>query len=269
MARSLIKPMLFVMLLPIGYLAGQAGFTNIFNSPETGVHRPDYVVRQSPTPMVSDLSANTPVERPDREAVDIRRLLSDADREVRLQALFWVWRHQLKEQYEHEIDFLTADSDSQIKSLALWVLGKEHRVESTASSSPGTALAPHTTPAIESEDPDEQVRQLLVEDDYNFQQVNEQIGNEQDLLEPLYQLEAKQQQEYIEGLVVSEEDAAVLALNELIVDPDPKLQKAAIDGLLAKLEMRTGHYSLISQMLEKNVVFLNDDQREKLGEITQ
>ncbi len=260
MTHSLLKRLVVLMLLPVGYLAGQAE-TWILG--ESEMVTPDNTVIQSPTPITSDLPAKETVERTDRGNLDIGLLLSGDDVEMRLDALFWVWRHHKESEFSNDIAYVAAhDENSQVRSLAIWIQGEEHEVKSIVSTSEESS-------EIDYDNPDEQVRQLLVEDDYKYQQVNEQLDNQPDLLEPLYQLNGKQQQEYIEALVASEEDAAVVALNELIVDPDPKLQHAAIEGLLAKLEMHTGHFSMISQMLEQNVVFLNDDQRVRLGEISQ
>jgi hypothetical protein len=119
------------------------------------------------------------------------------------------------------------------------------------------------------DNPDEQIKLTLTADAESFSQTSEQLVEDQDPLEPLLQLPQAEQLAYVQKLVESQEDAAVIALNDLMLTDDATLQNAAIDGLIALLEMRTGHFELIAENLQHNAVFLTNEQRQKVQKITQ
>jgi len=119
------------------------------------------------------------------------------------------------------------------------------------------------------DNPDEQIKLTLTANTESFSQNSEQLAEDQDPLEPLLQLPQAEQLAYVQELVESQEDAAVIALNDLILTDDAALQNAAIDGLISLLEMRTGHFEMIAENLQRNAVFLNDAQRQKVQQITQ
>jgi|GEM_PF-3295902 hypothetical protein len=119
------------------------------------------------------------------------------------------------------------------------------------------------------DNPDEQIKLTLTANAESFSQNSEQLVEDQDPLEPLLQLPQAEQLAYVQKLVESQEDAAVIALNDLILTDDAALQNAAIDGLISLLEMRTGHFEMIAENLQHNAVFLNDAQRQKVQQITQ
>lgn len=119
------------------------------------------------------------------------------------------------------------------------------------------------------DNPDEQIKLTLTANAESFSQNSEQLVEDQDPLEPLLQLPQAEQLAYVQELVESQEDAAVIALNDLILTDDAALQNAAIDGLISLLEMRTGHFEMIAENLQRNAVFLNDAQRQKVQQITQ
>lgn len=119
------------------------------------------------------------------------------------------------------------------------------------------------------DNPDEQIKLTLTANAESFSQNSEQLVEDQDPLEPLLQLPQAEQLAYVQKLVESQEDAAVIALNDLILTDDVALQNAAIDGLISLLEMRTGHFELIAESLQHNAVFLSDAQLQKVQKITQ
>src|SRR5687768_8510520 len=95
------------------------------------------------------------------------------------------------------------------------------------------------------DNPDEQISLTLMEQPNTFTQTNEQLIEDPDPLESILQLPQEQQLVYIHKLVESQEDSAVVALNDLILNDNPPIQHAAIDGLISLLEMRTGHFAMI------------------------
>lgn len=119
------------------------------------------------------------------------------------------------------------------------------------------------------DNPDEQISVTLMEQPNAFTQANEQWVEDPDPLEPIFQLTQEQQLVYIQKLVESQEDAAIVALNDLILNDNPPIQQAAIDGLISLLEMRTGHFAMIAENLGQNSVFLNEAQLQKLEKATQ
>lgn len=119
------------------------------------------------------------------------------------------------------------------------------------------------------DNPDEQISLTLMEQPDAFTQANEQLVEDPDPLEPIFQLTQEQQLVYIQKLVESQEDAAIVALNDLILNDNPPIQQAAIDGLISLLEMRTGHFAMIAENLGQNSVFLNEEQLQKLEKATQ
>ena len=60
-----------------------------------------------------------------------------------------------------------------------------------------------------------------------------------------------------------------MALNDLILNDNPPVQKGDIDGLLSLLEMQTGHFALIAENMEQNAVFLNGEQLERFNRARQ
>lgn len=114
------------------------------------------------------------------------------------------------------------------------------------------------------DNPDEQLKLTLTDAPTAFTQANEQLVEDPDPLAPLFSMPEDQQLVYIQKLVASQEDAAVAALNDLILNDHPPVQNAAIDGLLSLLEMRTGHFAVIAANLEQNAVFLNGEQLQRL-----
>jgi hypothetical protein len=145
----------------------------------------------------------------------------------------------------------------------------ETTAETPAEVSTHFSEAPQQSAAQETledfDNPDEQIKLALTEDPVAFTQANERPVQDPDPLEPLFRLPEDQQLAYIQKLVESQEDAAVVALNDLILNDNPPVQKAAIDGLLSLLEMRTGHFALIAENIEQNSVFLNGDQLERFN----
>lgn len=119
------------------------------------------------------------------------------------------------------------------------------------------------------ENPDEQIQAVLTAEQSSFSADSEQLVENADPLEDMYQLAPEHQLDYVKRLVNSQEDAAIVALNDLILHDNSAIQNAAIEGMLNLLEMRTGHYEMIAQNLEQNSVFLSEEQLDKLHEITQ
>lgn len=119
------------------------------------------------------------------------------------------------------------------------------------------------------DNPDEQIQSVLTADLYAFGQAGERLVENPDPLEPMFDLPPEQQLDYVKILVDSQEDSAIAALNDLILNDDTAIQNAAIEGMLNLLEMRTGHDETIAQHLAQNSVFLSEEQLNKLEKITQ
>ena len=117
------------------------------------------------------------------------------------------------------------------------------------------------------DNPDEQIQSILTADLSAFSQEGEQFIENADPLETMYNLPSEHQLDYVKRLVNSQEDAAIVALNDLILHDNTAIQNAAIEGMLDLLEMRTGHYEVIEQNLEQNSFFLNEKQLDKLERI--
>jgi hypothetical protein len=189
--------------------------------------------------------------------------LTDLDPSVRLNALFCLWRNHSIDNYREEISQLAyADPDLQVSALAEWVLGISVDLESSD-------IAQAKYQITDYEDPDEEISKSLVENTNQFQQINELVSEEENLLEPIDQLSEDEQLAYIKKLTERQEDSAVNALAELIAHHNPVVQSGAIEGLLSLLKMRTGHFNTIAQSLEQNSVFLTYEQLGRLQELTQ
>lgn len=119
------------------------------------------------------------------------------------------------------------------------------------------------------ENPDEQIQAVLTAEQNSFSAESEQLVENVDLLEAMYQLAPEHQLDFVKRLVNSQEDSAIVALNDLILHDNSAIQNAAIESMLNLLEMRTGHYEMIAQNLEQNSVFLSEEQLDKLQEITR
>jgi len=265
MKSILIKSTLTLFLFLAGYLLGQANSTQPhlvieddgrFTANETS--QPNTAPHFEPNSSCDPADRNT-----DTDNADISRELSDPDTDVRLNALFFVWRNSMDGRYQNDIARLASeDRHPRVKSFAQWIEGKEIRDEIMESPQSDIQIGDYNNP-------DEQLRGSLIENPAQFQQSGEQPGEEPDLLDAMRQLPEEEQLVYIEELTKLQDDAAVSALNELITDYNPSLQNAAIEGLISLLEMRTGHFDMIAQMLEQNAVYLSDAQLEKLHKLTR
>jgi hypothetical protein len=158
------------------------------------------------------------------------------------------------------------------KILALSPASSDSPPETISAADPNEGKSPLTPQEITITDfdsPDEQIRLVLTEESNAFTQINEQLVEDADPLDPIFHLTEDQQLVHIQKLVESQEDSAIVALNDLILNDNPPIQHAAIDGLISLLEMRTGHFAVIAENLEQNAVFLNEEQLQKLEKITQ
>lgn len=158
----------------------------------------------------------------------------------------------------------TADAKATDPSLA-----NANTVSTPAKPDQNPPAAPREINLSDFDNPDEQIQLSLNASPETFTQSNEQLTEDQDMLAPLYQLEGEQQLAYVQKLVESQEDSAIVALNDLILNDGTPLQDAAINGLISLLEMRTGHFDVIAANLAQNAVFLNEKQLQKLHDATQ
>jgi hypothetical protein len=194
--------------------------------------------------------------------------LNHSDADSRLNALFFIWRHDKVQELSDDIAQLAKDDPDQlVSSFAKWTLQDKNNTEyllltNDNPSQPNPTVSDYV-------DPDTQIAQSLTEDPYLYEQGNEVSGAEQNLLEPMHQLPEEEKLEYVKELVELHEDQSIQALTELISHYNPKLQTAAIEGLINLLEMQTGHFDTIAKSLEDNHVYLSDDQLSKFRSLTQ
>lgn len=198
----------------------------------------------------------------DHSEDQLERLLKHDQAEVRKLALIEVWQRDLVSSLVDEIKTIQIqDNNSRVRDLAARVLegaelaGESYTIE---------------TPVISDyESPDEQIQSVLAAQPNTFAQAVEQPEYAPDYLDSVDGLTEQQQLEQIEEMAQSQDDAAIHALNYLLLNSNPSVQTAAIDALISILEERTGHFELIAEHLQQNVVFLDEGQTVQLKILTE
>lgn len=188
--------------------------------------------------------------------------IRNPDASVRLDGLYQIWKFALISKLHAPIvNLANNDSDLKVKRFARWIIDAEQ---------PQALSANHTGNEVKYDltNVDELLQLTLHEAEETIAQENDLLVTDVDLIEPLYALTVDEQLNYIKQLVESNEDAAIAALNDLILYDDSTIQKASIDGLISVLEQNTGHYPVIIDILTQNSVFLDEEQTAKVQRIT-
>jgi hypothetical protein len=260
---------LSILLFSVGFLIGLANSSQPLqanknnNDDHTAAVQKPIIQQTALQPVEHDISHDPAAYLTDESEPDISAQLSAPNADDRLDALYFVWRNHLTDQYQNEIAHMASeDTDLQICAFAQWVLGEE-----TDSVLAETSPAEITITDINN--PDDQLKAALIADPYQFQQANQQPHEDQRLLDRLPQLTEDEQLAYIKELSESQEDDAVSALNELVLHYDPILKNAAIEGLFSLLEMRTGHFDSIVNSLKNNLAYLNEEQLQVFNRLSQ
>ncbi len=268
--KSILKlGALSLLLLSIGILIGLANSSRPLPANKdsddghaTVVAKP--IVQQSALESGEHNRLYDPVAYPaDESESDISAQLSAPNTDDRLNALYFVWRNHMTNQYQTQIAHLANDdTDLQVSSFAQWILGGVTDTALTETSSAEITIT-------DVNNPDDQLKAALIADPYQFQQSNQQPKEDQRLLDKLPQLTEEEQLAYIKELSESQEDVAVSALNELVLHYDPVLKNAAIEGLFSLMEMRTGHFDSIVNSLNNNLAYLNEEQIQLFKKLSQ
>lgn len=268
--KSILKlGALSLLLLSIGILIGLANSSRPLPANKdsddghaTVVAKP--IVQQSALESGEHNRLYDPVAYPaDESESDISAQLSAPNTDDRLNALYFVWRNHMTNQYQTQIAHLANDdTDLQVSSFAQWILGGVTDTALTETSSAEITIT-------DVNNPDDQLKAALIADPYQFQQSNQQPKEDQRLLDILPQLTEEEQLAYIKELSESQEDVAVSALNELVLHYDPVLKNAAIEGLFSLMEMRTGHFDSIVNSLNNNLAYLNEEQIQLFKKLSQ
>ncbi len=268
--KSILKlGALSLLLLSIGILIGLANSSRPLPANKdsddghaTVVAKP--IVQQSALESGEHNRLYDPVAYPaDESESDISAQLSAPNTDDRLNALYFVWRNHMTNQYQTQIAHLANDdTDLQVSSFAQWILGGVTDTALTETSSAEITIT-------DVNNPDDQLKAALIADPYQFQQSNQQPKEDQRLLDKLPQFTEEEQLAYIKELSESQEDVAVSALNELVLHYDPVIKNAAIEGLFSLLEMRTGHFDSIVNSLNSNLAYLNEEQIQLFNKLSQ
>jgi hypothetical protein len=267
MKPILIKSTFALLLLLVGFFIGQAGSNHTrtvieaekCNTADSVSANTRPIERQAVKAEAAQISSIKPTDGDD---ADMTLRLSDSDADVRLNALVSVWRSRMTGEYENEIEKMAReDGDAQLRSFAQWILGRSQEAEIDQARQSNIMVTDYQSP-------DEQIRQSLTWDSYQFQEASDRLNDEQNALDTLYQLSEEEQLEYVNKLVDSQEDAAVNTLEGLVAYYDPTLRDIAINGLLSILASHTGHFDMIVENLDRNSALLNQAQLKKFHELT-
>lgn len=268
MKSILTKSALGLILLLAGYFIAQVNSIKTslaLKSDKCEISTADATSIYTVTPSVdeSHLRKDSDVNDADASNFDIKKQLSDTNVEIRLNALYIVWRNNIGNQFNEEIGRLAReDPNHQVQSFARWIQEMQINSENAETAQINVQLNDYQSPDV-------QLRASLIENPSQYQQANEQLNEERDLLESMTQLPEDEQLAYIDELIELQDDESVNALNKLILSSNPALQNAAIDGLITLMEMRTGHFDMIVQSMKQNYVYMSDVQLEKFSKLTE
>lgn len=178
---------------------------------------------------------------------------------IRLLHLIDIWHDDEISLYKDDILYLIKhDPDSKVTEFASWLANYHY-----TSGGDNKNVSSNIDVSSISEDPEAQLRSSLSVDVFAIAQATDDVSNNSNFLAEVSIMSAEQRKVYIQNLVNTNDDAAVVALNDLVVSQDEETRQAALDGLLTLMEYKTGHYALVVEMLEANSVFLNEDQLKK------
>jgi hypothetical protein len=194
--------------------------------------------------------------------IDIESQLVSQNDDDRMDALFFIWRTNLVDDFSPAIEKLAKEDPNQhIVKFARWILNPLLMTESDNHNQPETIITNF-------DNPEEQLKDSLVKDTFQFTQSDEKLPNlskKDNLLDALYQLPEDEQIIYLNDLSRSQEDAAIEVLFEVISHYNTNLKNAAIEELLMLLADRTGHFDMITETLKNHQYDLSDEQQHRFA----
>jgi hypothetical protein len=103
----------------------------------------------------------------DKSAMDIENQLFALNVDDRLNALYFIWRKHLTNQYQNEIERLASgDEDLQVSAFAQWILGKTDDTEITETTQSEIIITDFNNPY-------DQLKSSLVASPYQYQHSNQ------------------------------------------------------------------------------------------------
>ncbi|MEJ2422855.1 MAG: hypothetical protein P8101_00125 [Candidatus Thiodiazotropha sp.] len=247
----------------IGYLIGTTG-----NTPTTVISScedtPNLVKGDTKEEPVVEVIDNTPPhENPGIQANnnddDIGYLISSTEADDRMNALFFIWRTNLVNAFTSEINNLAnTDKNTKINSFAKWIL--EFPDNQSLRDKQQAAIA-----ITDSNDLELQLKNSLAENTHETQQLDQNLSANSYKITKINQLSKEEQLSYVKELSHSQEDSAIKALCELVLNYEPNIKNAAINELFSLLESHTGHFDIIMNSLQGNQGYLNTEQLDILN----
>lgn len=257
---------LCISLAGAGYLLGKYTNKRILSETACNCHEPTVIdpatVDVQHNELREKITCEQPVDEENFSGIDIETQLVSENDDDRMDALFYIWRTNLVEDFSPEIEKIAkADTNQYIVTFAQWIVNSQLMTESINSKQPEIVITDY-------ENIEDQLKGSLVEDIFQFAQTDGKLPspNQKDiLLDTLYQLPEEEQIAYINDLSRSQEDAAIEALFEVVSHYNPNLKHAAIEELLTQLANRTGHFDIITEGLKKHQNDLSDDQQQRFA----
>jgi hypothetical protein len=247
----------------IGYFIGTTGNTPtpVISSCED---TPNLVKDDTKEEPVVEVIDNTPPHKnPGIQANnnddDIGYLISSTEADDRMNALFFIWRTNLVNAFTSEINNLAnTDKNTKINSFAKWIL--EFPDNQSLRDKQQAAIA-----ITDSNDLELQLKNSLAENTHETQQLNQNLSANSYKITKINQLSKEEQLSYVKELSHSQEDSAIKALCELVLNYEPNIKNAAINELFSLLESHTGHFDIIMNSLQGNQGYLNTEQLDTLN----
>jgi hypothetical protein len=190
---------------------------------------------------------------------DIGYLISSTEADDRMNALFFIWRTNLVNAFTSEINNLAnTDKNTKINSFAKWIL--EFPDNQSLRDKQQAAIA-----ITDSNDLELQLKNSLAENTHETQQLDQNLSENSYKITKINQLSKEEQLSYVKELSHSQEDSAIKALCELVLNYEPNIKNAAINELFSLLESHTGHFDIIMNSLQGNQGYLNTEQLDTLN----
>jgi hypothetical protein len=200
--------------------------------------------------------------QPEKSDTDILYQLTSSVTDDRMNALFFIWRTNLVNDFHSEIQKLAQEDKNQhISSFAQWILNP---TANTADSEQRQSELFITN----FDDPEQQIMASLMENSFEAHQSSQHLPESENLVNRIYQLPEKEQISYLKKLSRSQDDAAIDALCDLVSNYNLNIKNAAIDELLSLLEFRTGHFDRIVSNLRSYQAYLSDDQAQRFRRLS-
>jgi hypothetical protein len=247
----------------IGYLIGTTGNTPtpVISSCEGP---PNLIKDNSKEEPAVEMIDNTPSSensgiQANNNDDDIGYLISSTEADDRMNALFFIWRTNLVNAFTSEINNLAnTDKNKKINSFAKWILEFPDNQSMRDKQQASVALTDYN-------DPELQLKNSLTENTLETQQLDQKISENPYKTDKINQLSKEEQLSFVKELSHSQEDSAIKALCELVLNYEPNIKNAAIKELFSLLESHTGHFDLIMNNLQGNQGLLSTEQLDTLN----